>query len=288
MKAGFQRLCGRDALDYARYRRADNDLMRAARQQDLLRAAKEQVSTGRLISRHERLIEIFADATRTDRDLATTNGLLGVLKLGLYSAERPVRQVRFPGRFLHDDATGADFVVASDAAVARAVRRFLHTPPAQAAQAARPGFEPRAERPKLRGAGLVAAPDVRVRRRPGFPLRRPRRITPGGDYDGPVRTYTVRDRAGRPHAAYRLVVAENRREGRYYGVQGTEWRFPPLLAHPTEVRRVRGRRLELFETGGRLRFVAWRTDRGVYWIANTLDLHLRNDQMLALAASLGA
>ena len=41
----------------------------------------------------------------------------------------------------------------------------------------------------------------------------------------------------------------------------------------------------LFTDGGRLRLVAWRTPRAVYWISNTLTLALNNDQMLAVAAS---
>ena len=74
--------------------------------------------------------------------------------------------------------------------------------------------------------------------------------------------------------------------GQFYGVQGTTWRNPPLLASPSEVKRVRGRRLELFRSGKRLRFVAWRTDTAAYWISNTLNLKLDNDEMLAMAASL--
>src|SRR3954471_5409903 len=40
--AGYQRLCGGDALDYVRYRHGDNDLVRAARQHDFLRQARRQ------------------------------------------------------------------------------------------------------------------------------------------------------------------------------------------------------------------------------------------------------
>ena len=38
--AGYQRLCGREALQYVRFRYEDNDLVRSARQQDFLRQAK--------------------------------------------------------------------------------------------------------------------------------------------------------------------------------------------------------------------------------------------------------
>jgi LCP family protein required for cell wall assembly len=41
--AGYQRLCGEDALSYVRYRHLDNDLIRAARQQSFLGEAKNQI-----------------------------------------------------------------------------------------------------------------------------------------------------------------------------------------------------------------------------------------------------
>jgi hypothetical protein len=125
----------------------------------------------------------------------------------------------------------------------------------------------------------------RARRFP-VPVRFPSHLTERGDYEGALLTYGLRDRGGTLHRAYRFVVAENRADGQFYGVQGTTWRNPPLLASPSDVQRVRGRRLELFRAGRRLRFVAWRTDRAAYWIANTLNLKLTNDEMLALAASL--
>ena len=49
---------------------------------------------------------------------------------------------------------------------------------------------------------------------------------------------------------------------------------------------VNGRHLLLFGDGNRLRFVAMRTPRAVYWVSNTLVLGLTNRQMLAIAASL--
>ncbi len=47
---GYQKLCGKNALDYVRYRHTDTDIVRSARQQDFLRQAKAQVGTGKLIS----------------------------------------------------------------------------------------------------------------------------------------------------------------------------------------------------------------------------------------------
>jgi hypothetical protein len=98
--------------------------------------------------------------------------------------------------------------------------------------------------------------------------------------------YTVRDRAGHPHTAYRLVVLENLDEGQYYGVQGTTWRTPPILTKGTETVRMAGRTYKVAYDGSRIRTVAWRTPRGVYWVSNSLLGSLTNRQMLGVARSL--
>jgi hypothetical protein len=103
------------------------------------------------------------------------------------------------------------------------------------------------------------------------------------------RRYVIRDQQGRPHAAYRMVMAEKAsREysGEYWGVQGTTWKNPPLLAAAHQTRRIGGRSFDLYTDGGRLRLIAWRTPQAVYWIANTLSFELTNQQMLGIAGSL--
>ena len=47
-----------------------------------------------------------------------------------------------------------------------------------------------------------------------------------------------------------------------------------------------GRRYQLYYDGRRLRLVAWKTRRAVYWVSNTLSQSLNNRQMLAVADSL--
>jgi hypothetical protein len=108
----------------------------------------------------------------------------------------------------------------------------------------------------------------------------------GGSYvERDARTYDVFDRTGRRHRAYRIVAYEGS-IGQYYGVQGTDWKAPQILDDPTYLTSMRGRRYEVFRDGSRIRLVAWRTERGVYWVANTLLRTLSNRQMLALARSL--
>lgn len=291
---GYQPLCGHKALDYARYRHGDSDLTRAARQQDFLRSAKDQVSTSELINDVEKLGKAFFDAAETDRNLRTTQGFLRLAKVALDASDLPIRQVPFPATFVTDreGERAIDYVEATPAEIAETVDRFLH--------GGEDKTEPRplVKRPVKRLAEDAQLVDARARGREitrairdkaGFPVRFPAYLTPQGRYsegDSKPRVYRLRDRGGTKHRAYRLVIAQNADDGQFYGVQGTTWRNPPLLAEPSEVREVRGRRVELFRSGRKLRFVAWRTSTAAYWISNTLNLELDNDEMLALAASL--
>ena len=69
-------------------------------------------------------------------------------------------------------------------------------------------------------------------------------------------------------------------------MQGTTWRVPPVLAHPTDHVRMRGRNYARYYDGSRLRVIAWKTKTGVYWVSNTLSLRLSDAQMMAVARSL--
>jgi hypothetical protein len=125
----------------------------------------------------------------------------------------------------------------------------------------------------------------------GMPVYVPKLIPAGSAYEGPTageypRAYRIASPQRQRFTAYRIVGAVNSTLGQYYGIQGTTWREAPLLASPSEIREVAGRRLELHFDGHKLRLVAWRTVGGVYWISNTLSLNLSNQQMLGLAASL--
>jgi LCP family protein required for cell wall assembly len=293
IKPGYQRLCGQTALDYVRFRHADSDLVRAARQQDFLRAAKDQVSTSKLFSDRDALIKVFNDNTQTDDRLRSVSGVLKLLKLAVFSAGHPVRQIAFPAQFAGDPETG-QFVVASPAAIAQAADRFLHAKaakgPSGAVKVTRRGSARGAPTVRLQNARRMGADLVApIRRRMPFPVYYPRRLTLEGRYSTvqpQPRVYSVLDRGGKRRRAYRLVVIQSQIDGQYYGVQGTDWRTPPLLAHPTSRRRVAGRTLLLFKDGSRLRFVAWRTKDAAYWVSNSLSLRLSNAQMIGIAASL--
>ena len=54
ISAGYQRLCGKDALAFVRYRHTDTDLVRSARQQDFLRQIRSRVPISKFIDPGER------------------------------------------------------------------------------------------------------------------------------------------------------------------------------------------------------------------------------------------
>jgi polyisoprenyl-teichoic acid--peptidoglycan teichoic acid transferase len=300
--AGYQRLCGQRALDYVRYRHLDSDLVRAARQQSFLGEAKGQIGVSGVFSDRKTLLRIFARSVRTD--IRSSRSILSLLKLVAESSSKPVAEVQFPAL---DAGDGSGNVTISDYSLDATVKRFLDV---RATKGAR-GKTPESLGAKRRGAraakakrrpspstatatapGLTAAraagEDEAARlqvKLPSLPVYAPRLLVSGGRYRTDyARAYTVADRGGHRHRAYRIVAFEGS-IGQYYGVQGTTWRSPPILDDPSERRRIAGRTYELFYDGGRLRLVAWRTPRAVYWVSNTLLRTLTNRQMLALARS---
>ncbi|HWI71793.1 MAG TPA: LCP family protein [Baekduia sp.] len=305
---GYQELCGQRALDYVRFRHADSDLVRAARQQDFLRSAKDQLSTSSLIDERNKLIKIMQKSTQTDESLRSVKGVLKLAKLAIFSAGHPVAQLKFPPVYSGDATTG-EYVEASADTLARLRNQFFHASPEVKKKTTTSSSKKKKAKAASGNARIKNAKVVNARRtgedlvartvashRLGFRLYFPTRLTPNGRYastenDGTTsnatpRVYTIRDRAGRKHKAYRLVVMENIQEGSYYGVQGTDWMSPPVLANPTSALTVRGRRLLLFKSGSRLRYVAWKRKDAVYWVSNSLQMTLSNAQMLAIASSL--
>jgi polyisoprenyl-teichoic acid--peptidoglycan teichoic acid transferase len=293
--AGYQKLCGQKALDYVRYRHLDNDLVRAARQQSFLGEAKGQVGVGGVFSDRAQLLRIFARSVRTD--IRSTSAVLSLLKLVAESSGKPVQEVQFPAEDMGD---GSGNVAISDTALRGTVRRFLAVRGTRGARGrtARTKTKRRADRRSSRRPGRTAVSGLVANRDAGedeaarlqvklsrLPVYYPALVATGGRYrTDHARAYDIADRSGRRHRAYRIVAFQGS-IGQYYGIQGTTWKSPPILDDPSERRREGGRTFELFYDGGRLRIVAWRTSRGVYWVSNTLLRTLTNRQMLGLARS---
>ncbi len=291
VQPGYQRMCGRKALQYVRFRHEDNDLVRSARQQDFLRQAKQQVNYTDLIGKRDRLVRIFGKNTSTDGGLRSRSEVLRLLKLAVFSAGRPVREVHFEG------VIGPSFVEASDERVQKLVQEFLQVKDTPGSRGA---LKQRRVKPKVKRRRQTAD-ELGMEDATGFgrdqalqavqqglgkslPVLYPRLRTSGSLYAGPPRVYRIRAN-GKNYPAYRMVI-ERGLAGEYYGVQGTTWKDPPILGDASEERTIGGRTYELHYDGDRLRLVAWRTNKGAYWISNTLLQNLSEGQMMAIARSM--
>ncbi len=272
IQAGYQRLCGGDALDYVRYRHGDNDLVRAARQHEFLRQARSQLGVADMLSDRRELLRLLGENTRTD--IRGSKQLLALVKLAVDVAGKPVQEVPFPATL---GGASDPYVHATPAALRAAVRRFLH--PSVRARPSTAAAPRRRSRKAPRAKGLEPAAAPQTWRAPLYPSRRL-----AGAVDDNARAYTLEDDQGRSHRAYRLSVRIG--VGEYYGVQGTGWTDPPILAAPNERRTLGSRTYELYYDGRHLRRVALRTVKGSWWVSNTLTLSLTNAQMLAIARSL--
>jgi polyisoprenyl-teichoic acid--peptidoglycan teichoic acid transferase len=313
IQPGYQKLCGEDALQYVRYRHTDTDLVRAARQQDFLREARQRVPISKLVlpSDREELINIFT--TYTSSDIESLRSMLDVLDLLIASRNAPIREVRFPA-ILHPS-----FVTASSADIQGAVDKFsgieasggprgaLEAPGSaqtgivpeerKRAKGGKDGGQPPEEKlsatPTRSNDGLVDAAQgsrdvaATAARRVGksFPIFYPRRLPSGSIYVQNPRVYHVRDSDKNPRGAYRTVLQLP--QGDYFGVQGIRgWTNPPILSDPSETRTIRGREFKIYLDGDRVRLIAWEDKGNSYWISNSLLQTLTNDQMLGMARSI--
>jgi LCP family protein required for cell wall assembly len=285
--AGYQRLCGQDALSYVRYRHTDTDLVRSARQQDFLRQIKQQVTAFGLISKRVQLLHIFSHYTQSD--LRQSSAILRLLTLAIASAGEPVREVHFAVKL------GPSYVYARPSVIRRTVAQFLAAKQSSGARgtAARTAHGRRthqkrrhskAQLANVASLGRQEALNAINQRVHVFPVYYPSRLTLSSRFADQPRVYAIDTRDGHRYAAYRMVFSAGF-IGQYYGLQGTTWTDPPILGGPHETHTIHGRKFDYYWDGTRLRLVAWRQKGAVYWISNTLLLTLSNKQMTSIAAS---
>ena len=316
VKPGYQLLCGKRALEYVRYRHTDTDIVRSARQQDFLSAARQRISVQDLVFDQSGLIDIFTKYTTSDINDKET--MLQVLKLFLASRNASIKQVHFPAEL------GPSYVYASPEAINEAVNQFLgieasgattnqmgaeeqeQDAAAEKRKRAKKGKKKKEPivRPKppgsdelvpAREAGEMEA-EIAARRANGrFPIFFPTRLPSGAYYveSDPYQkvvdpfVYGIKDEDGDRHEAYRMVLVMEKSDGtHYFGVQGIRgWEDPPILDNPSETKTINGREYDLFADSGRIRLVAWRRGENSYWISNDLLQSLSNDQMVGMARS---
>ncbi|HEY6730057.1 MAG TPA: LCP family protein [Solirubrobacterales bacterium] len=315
---GYQLMCGKQALDYVRYRHTDTDIVRSARQQDFLSQARSRISVQDLVFDQGELIEAFTDYTTSDISDGAT--LLEVLKLLAASRNSTINEVNFPAEL------GPSFVYTTESALDAAVQEFLGGETVQEAKAAQRRQREEAEagrkqkkqkpqkqkqkpkKPKVEvngsgNDGLVPAGEagkaeakIASRRARGhFPIYYPTRL-PEGTYfveSNPYEkivdpyVYNLKDEDGDRHLAYRMVLVAEMSDGtHYFGVQGIRgWSDPPILDDPSLTKEINGREYDIYVDGENVKMVAWRRGDNVYWISNDLLRTLTNDQMIGMARS---
>jgi LCP family protein required for cell wall assembly len=318
VQPGYQLMCGKQALDYVRYRHTDTDIVRSARQQDFLSAARSRISVKDLVFDQGELVEAFTDYTTSD--ISDGKTLLEVLKLLAASRNSIINEVNFPAEL------GPSFVYTTPGAVEGAVQEFLGGETTQEARAAqrqsreeaeaghkhhqkrKPKKKQQPKKPKVEVAkpgsdGLVPAGEagkaeakIAVRRARGFfPVYYPTRLPEGtrfvesDPYEKTVDpyVYNLKDEDGDRHIAYRMVLVAEMSDGtHYFGMQGIRsWSDPPILDDPSLTKTIHGRDYDIYVDGENVKMVAWRRGDNVYWISNDLLRTLTNDQMIGMARS---
>jgi polyisoprenyl-teichoic acid--peptidoglycan teichoic acid transferase len=315
IKPGYQKLCGKKALEYVRYRHTDTDIVRSARQQNFLSQARHQISPIDLITDNTGLIDILAEYTTSDIHEGTELITLLDLLYELKGAE--VNQVHFPAEL------GPSYVYANETEIHHAVKEFLgeagydsHKSSEEKPEAKK-SEKKKAEKTKASkgkkkhkkkhtppgGDELVPASEAgqemaeKVARKVGgaFPVFYPTRLPPGATYqeDNSYEhivnpwVYHLRDKEKVRHGAYRMIgIYQPEYEPTYFGVQGIRgWEDPPILDGPTETTTVNGREYSIYTDSGKIKLVAWHRGENSYWISNSLQQSLTNKQMMGIAES---
>lgn len=314
VKPGYQLLCGKKALQYVRYRHTDTDIVRSARQQDFLSAARQRVPIKDLLWGQNELLDIFTRYTTSD--ISDTGTMIQVMDLFIESRNAAIKEVHFPAEL------GPSYVYASPEAIQEAVDKFLgieasggprgvldegrskSSGGSKDKRSHRKPPKPHIAKPKPPGsdglvpaheAGLLEGKSVARKVGTGFPVFYPTRLPSGAYYvesnsyehvQDP-RVYHLKDTGEERHGAYRMVVEWPQSDGiHYFGVQGIQgWNDPPILNNPSLTKTIHGREYEIFVDGDRIPIVAWHRGNNAYWISNDLLNTLTNDQMIGIARS---
>jgi LCP family protein required for cell wall assembly len=316
VQPGYQLMCGKRALEYVRFRHTDTDLVRAARQQDFLSAARARVPIADLVLGTNDLIEIFTEYTTSD--ISDKETMLEVLKLFIASRNATINEVDFPAEL------GPSFVYSTPMAITGAVDQFLGIEASGGPRGSLEGADGQSKskrkkgkskggkskqkKPKLRTklpgddglapaaeAGEAEAKIVARKVSHGFPVFYPSRLPPGAAFEESnpefhvqdPRVYHFKDTDDDRHGAYRMVLTLELPDGvHYFGVQGIQgWGDPPILSGPSITETIRDREYEIFLDGDRIRLIAWHRGDNTYWVANSLLRVLTNDQMIGIARS---
>lgn len=288
LKPGYQRLCGREALEFVANRHESTSLVRDARDQRFMLEAKKQFG-GSLFEEREKFEHIFGKNVETD--LRGEEQVLNLLELLIQAQGKPVRQVHFNVNLLptYDTATpeqiheavrqflGGTAAISgrtlnqalSGAKQAQAKTRRSHKAPAQ------PSMTP-TDTDALRHA-MSLAPYL------PFPLQYPRIRSAYAEAEpDALRLYKLHGPHGTAYPSY-VIVIDRGLLGQYYDVEGTTWLDPPLLSKPSQTVQIGQRSYSLYYDGEHITTVAWREGDAAYWVQNTLVNSISPREMIEIA-----
>jgi hypothetical protein len=299
LQPGYQKLCYNNALSYVRYRHGDSDFVRVARQQDFLRALREQVSAEDLLGQVEHVAKVVGKAIVTAGFISSADRVLELAKLIGFSQGKPLRQVKFRATSTNFPLKGGSYVTSTEALERATLDDFLNgtqkvaKPKPNIARAngrgRRHSRAKRSSTPTAASLGLTSSGSAGEAELAKGTINMPMKVLypslqTASSVEQPARAYNVRDQGKRLRHAYVAVWRANALGG-YYDFAGTDWRKPPIIAHPNEQRKINHVTYMIFTDGSHIHVVAWRRGKMVYWLTNTLLEDLSNEQMLAIARS---
>src|SRR3954452_21203165 len=130
VQPGYQKLKGKDALAYVRYRHTDSDIFRNARQQDFLRQAASQPAVDKLksVGKARDFLGTMRSYFRFDKKFLSRRNLAGMIKTAVYLAinHAPVNQISLASGITESEDPAKDTrLYISNDALAKAYDQFM-------------------------------------------------------------------------------------------------------------------------------------------------------------------
>jgi polyisoprenyl-teichoic acid--peptidoglycan teichoic acid transferase len=288
LQPGYQRLCGKQALEFVANRHESTSLIRDARDQRFLLEVKAEYGAT-LFENRERFEHILGKAMETD--LHGEEEVLQLLELLVESAGKPVRQVPFHVTELPSVDT------ATPEQISEAVQSFLNgTAAISTSNVSKAVSAARSRHAHMHRHGGAPAP-VSLTPTTGEELAQARSASPQLPFaleyprardataeaePDALRIYDLHDQHGHPYPTY-VIVIDRGGLGEYYDVQGSAWTDPPLLNNPSQTVQIGSRTYDLYYAGEQIRTIAWHEGGAAYWIQNTLANGVGPREMLAMA-----
>ena len=225
-----------------RYRHADSDFVRVARQQDFLRNLREQVSPA--TARPDRTRRQGRRPRDPPTFSASASELLELAKLIAFSQGKPLRQVKFQTSDVNAQFKGGSYVTSTPTLEQTTLEDFLHG----ARKRSRPHRLPRPRRaPRSHAPRTSSRAGLAARRSASYPttgeseavtaaLKVPFRVLYPALQTGPAdsrRCAPTRCETTSRHSSTTPTWSSGGRTriGGYYDFQGTDWLNPPLFAN---------------------------------------------------------